>query len=236
MNKKEQEMREEARAAIIETLRNGYTGYYCDLHQEIFNSDYYIIGTYQAKEALKEYDVFDAIEKVQQYEIDNFGGIYTDLSDPEKLINMLWYIIGEEVLYEIMEDVNEFHDNWNNRADEKTNAKILKAIIKKEILQKAKTKIQEEIEITGFIDDSDNVNRFLDNLIQELTEEALRDDEKNIDYELQDELLEEIKKFMNNHYKHISTRKNGNYVGFYYKADKEFNNLDEFYNYFGINE
>ena len=53
MNKK-QEMREEARAAIIEALENGYTGYYCDLHNEVFNTDYYIIGTYKAKQALSE--------------------------------------------------------------------------------------------------------------------------------------------------------------------------------------
>ncbi len=124
MNNKEQKMREEAREAIIEALRNGYSGYYCDLHNEVFNTDYYIIGTYEAKRALAEYDVWDAIEKVQTYEKDNFGEVYTDLSDPEKLINMLYYIIGEEVLYEMMEGVDEFHDNWNNQADEETNAEI----------------------------------------------------------------------------------------------------------------
>ena len=68
MNKKELKMREEAREAIIEVLRDGYTGYYCDLHHEVFNTDYYIIGTYEAKKALEEYGVFDAIEKVQTYE------------------------------------------------------------------------------------------------------------------------------------------------------------------------
>ena len=125
---KDQEMREEARGAIIEALEDGYTGYYCDLHNEVFNTDYYIIGTYEAKRALAEYDVWDAIEKVQTYEKDNFGEVYTDLSDPEKLINMLYYIIGEEVLYEMMEGVDEFHDNWNNQADEETNAEILKMV------------------------------------------------------------------------------------------------------------
>ncbi len=128
MNKKELKMREEAREAIIETLKNGYSGYYCDLHHEVFNTDYYIIGTYEAKKALEEYGVFDAIEKVQTYEKDNFGEVYTDLSNPEKVANMLYYIIGEEVLFEMMEDIDEFHDNWNNPADEETNAAILKAI------------------------------------------------------------------------------------------------------------
>ena len=85
MKSKEQEMREEARAAIIETLRDGYGDYYCDLHHHVFNTDYYIIGTREAKEALEEYGVWDAIRKVQEYEKDTFGEIYTDLSDPEKL-------------------------------------------------------------------------------------------------------------------------------------------------------
>ena len=79
-NKKEQAMRKEAREAIIETLKDGYSGYYCDLHNEVFNMDYYIIGSYEAKEALKEYDVWEAIEKVQTYEKYNFGEVYTDLS------------------------------------------------------------------------------------------------------------------------------------------------------------
>ena len=127
-NSKEKAMREEARAAIIEALEDGYTGYYCDLHHEVFNTDYYIIGTYEAKKALEEYDVFEAIEKVQAYEKDNFGEIYTDFSDPEKLINMLYYIIGEEVLYEMMDGIEAWDENWNNQADEETNAAILKAI------------------------------------------------------------------------------------------------------------
>jgi len=131
-NKKEEAMRKEARAAIIEALQDGYSGYYCDLHNEVFNTDYYIIGTYQAKEALKKYGVFEAIEKVQTYEKDNFGEIYTDLSDPEKLINMLYYIIGEEVLFEMMDDIEALSENWNNQADEETNAEILKAIKKKQ--------------------------------------------------------------------------------------------------------
>ena len=128
MNKKELEMREDAKTAIIETLKDGYTGYYCELHNEVFNTDYYIIGTYEAKKALEEYGVFDAIEKVQTYEKENFGEIYTDLSDPEKLVNMLYYIIGEEVLFEIMDDIDEFHDNWNNMATDETNVEIIKAI------------------------------------------------------------------------------------------------------------
>ena len=128
MNLKEKAMREEARAAIIEALRDGYTGYYCDLHHEVFNTDYYIIGTEQAKEALKEYDVFEAIEKVQTCEKEIFGKIITDLSDPEELVNVLFYIIGEEVLYEIMDSSETLSEHWEDLADEETNNKILKEL------------------------------------------------------------------------------------------------------------
>lgn len=131
MNKKDLEMRKEAREAIIEALNDGYSGYYCDLHHEVFNTDYYIIGTYEAKKALEEYGVFEAIEKIQTYEENNFGEIYTKgtaLSNPEKLINMLYYIIGEEVLYEMMDSIEVWENNYDNIATDETNAKILKAI------------------------------------------------------------------------------------------------------------
>ena len=125
-NKKHEAMKQEAIEAIMEAL-DGYSGYYCDLHNEVFNTDYYIIGTYEAKEALREYDVFDAIDLVQTYEKEQFGEIYTDLSDPEKLINMVYYIIGYEVIGE-MYDIETFNDNWNNCADDETNAVILEAM------------------------------------------------------------------------------------------------------------
>ena len=129
-NNKHAEMKEQAVEAIIEALEDGYSGYYCDLHNEVFNTDYYIIGTYEAKEALREYDVFDAIELVQTYEKEQFGEIYTDLSDPEKLINMVYYIIGDEIIGEMYE-IEAFNDNWNNVADDETNAIIIEVMKEK---------------------------------------------------------------------------------------------------------
>ena len=128
MSLKEKFMREEARERIINCLKNNYTGYYCDLHHEVFNTSYYIVGTHKAKEALFDYDVFKAIEKIQTYEKENFGELYTDLSDPEKLINMLFYIIGEEVLWEMLDNSKTLSENWNNPGDEETNAKILEEL------------------------------------------------------------------------------------------------------------
>ncbi len=129
-NKKHEAMKEEAIEAIIEALEDGYSGYYCDLHNEVFNTDYYIIGTYQAKEALREYDVFEAIELVQTYEKEQFGEVYTDLSNPEKLINMVYYIIGDEIIGDMYE-IEEFNDNWDNVADEETNKAVIKAMKEK---------------------------------------------------------------------------------------------------------
>lgn len=126
-NKMHEEMKREAIEAIIEALEDGYSGYYCDLHNEVFNTDYYIIGTYAAKEALREYDVFEAIELVQKFEKEQFGEVYTDLSDPEKLINMVYYIIGDEVICE-MNEIKAFEENWNDVADDVTNAKIIEAM------------------------------------------------------------------------------------------------------------
>lgn len=123
---KHNEMKQEAIEKIIETLENGFSGYYCDLHNEVFNTDYYIVGTFKAKEALKEYDVFDAIAIVQRYENDNFGEVYTDVSNPEKLINMLFYIVGDEIVQEMFTAYDE--DIWSENADEETNAKLIEML------------------------------------------------------------------------------------------------------------
>ena len=79
--------------------------------------------------AVVEYDVFEAIELVQTYEKDNFGEVYTDLSNPEKLINMVYYIIGDEVICE-MNEIEEFEENWNDVADDETNDAIVEKMKK----------------------------------------------------------------------------------------------------------
>ena len=123
-----EDMKETAKEAIETCLKEGYSGYYCDLHNEVFNTDYYIVGRQEAKDALEDYGVFDAIELVQKYEDDNFGERYTDLSDPEKLINMVYYIIGDEVMAEVCEKSKTIDDKWNEEADDDTNTIILAEI------------------------------------------------------------------------------------------------------------
>jgi hypothetical protein len=70
-----------------------------DLHHYLLNEDYFIIGTYKAKQWLGS-EVFDVIETIREYEQSNFGQVSTDFSDPEKVANMMAYILGEEILSE----------------------------------------------------------------------------------------------------------------------------------------
>ena len=127
----------EALQAVIDTLENGFDGYYCDLHDAVFNSDFYIIGTYQAKKALEQYGTFDAIQEIIDYEKWNFGEVMTDLSNPEKVANMLWYIKSEEALHnaefgcildEAAEDLELYSDLWNSEATETVNNYIIRKI------------------------------------------------------------------------------------------------------------
>ena len=112
----------------IENTLESYNGYYCDLHNKVFNTDYYIIGTYEAEKALEQYGTFEAIRKIQEYENDNFGEVLTDLSDPEKISNMLYYIIGEEAIQELYEYSEAFSENENDCATAENNELIIQDI------------------------------------------------------------------------------------------------------------
>ena len=75
-----------------------------DLHHNLFNTDYYIIGRYKAERWCKN-NTFAIIETIKEYEQDNFGEVATDFSSSERVVNMYVYIIGEEILSEIIKDV-----------------------------------------------------------------------------------------------------------------------------------
>lgn len=77
-----------------------------DLHHHAFNEDYYIIGTYQAKQWLGDM-AFDVIEHIREYEEFQFGEVNTDFSSPEKVVNMYAYIIGEEIVQEYLEKLEK---------------------------------------------------------------------------------------------------------------------------------
>lgn len=77
-----------------------------DLHHEAFNTDYYIVGTYQAKQWLGDM-AFNVINHVKEYEQENFGEVSTDLSDPERVVNMYVYIIGEQIVWDYLSSIEE---------------------------------------------------------------------------------------------------------------------------------
>lgn len=80
--------------------------YVSDLHNDIFNTDYYIIGRYQAKQWMGD-SAFDMIGDIVEYEKDNFGEVHTDLSEPEHVVNMWVYVQGWEVIHECYETVRD---------------------------------------------------------------------------------------------------------------------------------
>ena len=74
----------------------------CDLHDEIFNQQYFIIGRYGATQFLSTF-TFECIDLIQEYLEDNHGPDYEfDFSDPERIANLTAYIIGLEIIEEVI--------------------------------------------------------------------------------------------------------------------------------------
>ena len=77
-----------------------------DLHHQIFNEDYYIVGYYQAEQWLGT-DTFRVIAEIKDYEDMHFGESHTDFSSSEAVVNMYVYILGEEVIQACFDEVVE---------------------------------------------------------------------------------------------------------------------------------
>lgn len=71
------------------------------MFNDTFNADYYIIGTYEAKQALTQYGVFEALKQVTDRQMELVGEVTSEfikeLTDPEKLANILYYTKAEEL-------------------------------------------------------------------------------------------------------------------------------------------
>ena len=96
---------------IKETLLDNLDGYkgidsytFDDVFDDLFASDYYIIGYKEAAAALEKYGIFNALEEVQRWDIANFGHWDTDYTDPEKIANMLEYIHASEYMQDILDE------------------------------------------------------------------------------------------------------------------------------------
>lgn len=104
-----------------------YEGYLCDLHNEVFNTSDYSYITSKAEQELEGLGVFQCVRLVKEYELDNFGELYTKLEEPCKLLNMVYYIIGEELINELFDDyING--DAWDSLVDDELRKELLELI------------------------------------------------------------------------------------------------------------
>ncbi len=104
---------ESVKQHILDTIEDQAGIEASELHNRLLNEDYFIIGTYKAKQWLGD-EAFEAIQKIKEYEQDNFGECSTDLSDPERVCNMLAYILGDEIL----DKSATLQQKWDEQLDE----------------------------------------------------------------------------------------------------------------------
>ena len=113
------ELKAQAKWAIIERLEEGYEGYLCDLHNEVFNMEMYEPYTDRAVKILDELGGYSVVAETVKYEQGIFGQTSVEkYSDPCLVLSMLWYMVGQEALAELAEDVPEFDNLWNEELTE----------------------------------------------------------------------------------------------------------------------
>ena len=87
--------------------------YGADLHNELFNTDYVVIGTYRATQEIEE-NIHNLLTTLQRYK-DEFGEAYGDITNAEKVLNLMYYMCGND----IMSNIELFNDDtkWNGLID-----------------------------------------------------------------------------------------------------------------------
>lgn len=114
----EQFSRKTMLSVIGKALDDGYKTLE-NIQMDKTNTDPWIIGRYQATKALEQFDnddnlvfpnpvdsisqngIFGAIGYVRAYELDAFGSMATNASDPEEIASVVAYINMEKVLTDI---------------------------------------------------------------------------------------------------------------------------------------
>lgn len=119
---------------ILDTLNDNPNIDPEEIFERSFNEDYYIIGYYKAEQALRnsQWGIFGAIGLIYSYEKSEFG-VYpddTDLSDCEKIANMLEYIIGQDVWTDIKDAFEDetgidLNDQYGEELDDETQDKLI---------------------------------------------------------------------------------------------------------------
>lgn len=76
---------------------DGNEVYGCELHHELFNSEYYTASIWQTELDTVDLGVWDCLNLVKNYELENFGDMYTKL-EAFTIANMVNYILGSHLL------------------------------------------------------------------------------------------------------------------------------------------
>lgn len=124
--------------AIKEGLDEGYKTLE-NIQMDKTDTDPWVIGRYQATKALEQFDnddnlvapnpvdsisqngILGAIGYVRSYELDGFGSIETDVSDPEEITSAVAFINMENVLNDLM---NELDLEWDDELTDQQVEKI----------------------------------------------------------------------------------------------------------------
>lgn len=80
-----------------------------DLHFNVYNSDYFIVGYYNAEQWLTKDDrnyTFEVLGYVQEQEENEFGTI-EKIDNAERLVNLYAYWLGYEVIAELQAEQEE---------------------------------------------------------------------------------------------------------------------------------
>ena len=174
----------------------------------------------------------------------------------EKVREGIQWVLDNQTSYRVAKDlginnrtINRYQNgetpigNMTIVTAEKIYNYYLEVMEMEKILEVAKKEIEKQIEAVGFIDDSDNVDRFIDTLAEKLASEKVLkgNDDPNFLFEneiekdnLAEKLIEEIKEKIMCEYDKIYSNEQGDFEGYYYKKDFNFVTLEEFYGYFKL--
>ena len=116
---------ETVKSALVDNIASLDRPYAGDLHGYLYNETQHYIYYADAEEVTAELDVWECIGAVQKYEQDQFGEVYTPLSDACKVANMVVYIMGYVLLDKIYADTEYFGDKWNEQLTDEDLADML---------------------------------------------------------------------------------------------------------------
>lgn len=78
-----------------------------DAMYHLYNLDYYIVGTYEAKQFIKD-NIDELFEALEDYQL-NVGEGYPDITNPQKLATLIVLYVAETLWNEL----DTVKDNWD---------------------------------------------------------------------------------------------------------------------------